>query len=97
MGFLSWFQDFGVLWKIFIGIFSGVVVVISVYGVYILYNNYKLIDEKKKFDDSEIVGEVVEKKVLVLGLENFGKSIFLVVLVQYDSFVIFECEDSQLI
>lgn len=95
MGLSSWFQDLGVPWKISIGILSGVAVVTSAYGVYTLYNNHKSIDEKKKFDDSETAGEAAEKKVLVLGLENSGKSTFLAALAQHDSPVTSEREDSQ--
>lgn len=90
MGFLSWFCDFGFLWKILVGIFGGVVVVISVYGLYIFYVYLK--DCKGEFFDGDIVGEILEKKILVLGLEGVGKSIFFVVLVQYDSLIIFEWE-----
>lgn len=95
MGLSSWFQDLGVPWKISIGILSGVAVVTSAYGVYTLYNNHMSIDEKKKSDDSETAGEAAEKKVLVLGLQNSGKSTFLAALAQHDSPVTSEREDSQ--
>ena len=61
----------------------------------LVYNNHKSIDEKKKSDDSETAGEAAEKKVLVLGLENSGKSTFLAALAQHDSPVTSEREDSQ--
>lgn len=95
MGLSSWFRDLGVPWKISIGILSGVAAVTSAYGLFTLYINQKSIDQKKKSDDRETAGDAAEKKVLVLGLENSGKSTFLAALAQHDSPVTSEREVSQ--
>lgn len=95
MGLTSWFRDLGVPWKISIGILGGVAAVTSAYGLYTFYINQKPIDHKKKSFNSETAGEAVEKKVLVLGLENAGKSTLLAALAQHDSPITSEREPSK--
>ena len=87
MGISNWFRDLGVPWKISIGILGGVAAVTSAYGLYTFYVHHEvqLEDNKEKPLHDETSSEKSEKKVLVLGLENAGKSTFLAALAQHDS------------
>ena len=88
MGLSSWIRDLGVPWKISVCILGGVAVVTSAYGLYIFYVHHT---EQSKHNDEtfrdETATETLEKKVLVLGLENAGKSTFLAALAKHDTLV----------
>ncbi|XP_031568850.1 ADP-ribosylation factor-like protein 3 [Actinia tenebrosa] len=84
MGLSNWFKDLGMAGKAAVVVASGVALTASAYGIYSLYNSTT---EPKvtKSDESDEEESIPEKRILVLGLDDAGKSVFLAALAQPDS------------
>lgn len=78
----EWFKDLGKAGKVAV-VGSGLAV--AAYGVYRIYKSSKESSDMASFNESDEEGGIPEKKVLVLGLEGAGKTVFLSALSQPES------------
>lgn len=85
MGLSNWFKDLGMAGKAAVVVASGVALTASAYGIYSLYKNTTESNNLTKSDESDEEEGIPEKRILVLGLDDAGKSVFLAALSQPDS------------
>lgn len=85
MGLADWFKELGKGGKVVVVLTGGIAVASTIYGAYSYYKSSMESKASSSSDESDEEGSFSEKKVLVLGLEGAGKTVFLSALSQPES------------